>query len=438
MIRTLVRHSGRIWSEFTGIWITDDSENSGRAREGGAMTVSSTGTISVLGFGIDDDDEDNLALAAIRAEITSKETSDGVTVNVSDRVLSSLGYLSRTILAEHYGKGSITVTVGSADGDGPRIRTLGEAVNALIAPNPGTAGNPTKSPIVVNFLSGEIDAGYRGIGAWYQGHGENIGVAGVPIVQIVSSGNIRVGKKSGIEALRKIATEVLDLDGNGTLTTAEKGLLKSIMDEATVAGTRADFTNALGELIGLANDDNYNDVYEELAIGLYDCATKLREVQPRHETQPRVTINYADEVFHGYWNVGIYAQVNSAFHISDDINLAGDELDDAAANEVGDNEHERAIFNAVITGAAEIPEEMFKAFADDSYRMPEYKASVRALLNRYNVGDIKIDVKGGTIISEGDGVVAAFGRFDNRNGAIDISVAEGGPSFRGTVRIDTG
>ncbi len=54
-----------------------------------------------------------------------------------------------------------------------------------------------------------------------------------------------------------------------------------------------------------------------------------------------------------------------------------------------------------------------------------YKTSALALLNRFNAGDIKVAVNGGSIDSRGDGVRAYYATPHRNNGMIDITVAEG-------------
>ncbi len=56
------------------------------------------------------------------------------------------------------------------------------------------------------------------------------------------------------------------------------------------------------------------------------------------------------------------------------------------------------------------------AFSDD------YKTAVRALLDRYNPGGIKVAMNGGSIASRGDGIRAYYATANDNNGAIDIAV----------------
>ena len=54
-----------------------------------------------------------------------------------------------------------------------------------------------------------------------------------------------------------------------------------------------------------------------------------------------------------------------------------------------------------------------------------YKTAVRALLERYNVGNIRVAMNGGSIDSRGDGIRAYYATPNANNGAISVSVAAG-------------
>ena len=54
-----------------------------------------------------------------------------------------------------------------------------------------------------------------------------------------------------------------------------------------------------------------------------------------------------------------------------------------------------------------------------------YKTAVRALLERYNVGDVRVRMTGGSIDSRGDGIRAWYATPHADNGGISVTVAEG-------------
>ena len=95
---------------------------------------------------------------------------------------------------------------------------------------------------------------------------------------------------------------------------------------------------------------------------------------------------------------------------------------------------ERAVLEAVLTGGgleaalAALP----AAYTD------EYKDEARKHARSYNAGDIQVDVTGGTIVSDGDGVHARYVLTHDRNGAISVTVAEGARVTGGRNGIHVG
>ena len=89
----------------------------------------------------------------------------------------------------------------------------------------------------------------------------------------------------------------------------------------------------------------------------------------------------------------------------------------------GLSDAEKAVLKALSTGdSAALTaalEDAEAAFSDD------YKTAMRALLDRYHVGDIRIAMNGGSIMSRGDGIRAYYATPNANNGAIDITVAAG-------------
>ena len=69
------------------------------------------------------------------------------------------------------------------------------------------------------------------------------------------------------------------------------------------------------------------------------------------------------------------------------------------------------------------------AYTDD------WKDGVRQRAASYNAGDVQVDVTGGAITAEGNGVEALYAVPHERNGAIAVSVAEGARVTGGTNGI---
>ena len=87
----------------------------------------------------------------------------------------------------------------------------------------------------------------------------------------------------------------------------------------------------------------------------------------------------------------------------------------------GLSEAEKAVLRAVVTNTG-LDAALDDADADFS---DTYKMAVRALLNRYNTGDIRVAMNGGSIASRGDGIRAYYATPHAMNGAIAVTVAEG-------------
>ena len=98
---------------------------------------------------------------------------------------------------------------------------------------------------------------------------------------------------------------------------------------------------------------------------------------------------------------------------------------------------EKAVLKALATGdsaglatALDARDENNMALFSDAY-----KTAVRALLNRYNTGNIKVAMNGGSIDSRGDGIRAYYATANDNNGAINVSVAEGATVTGGKTGI---
>ncbi len=89
----------------------------------------------------------------------------------------------------------------------------------------------------------------------------------------------------------------------------------------------------------------------------------------------------------------------------------------------GLSDKEKAVLRAVAAGdATALTTALDDADADFSN---DYKAAVRALLDRYNVGNVRVAMTGGSIDSRGDGIRAWYATLNDMNGAIEVTVAEG-------------
>ena len=89
----------------------------------------------------------------------------------------------------------------------------------------------------------------------------------------------------------------------------------------------------------------------------------------------------------------------------------------------GLSDEEKAVLAAVATG----DRTRLDAALDDADAgfTDDYKTAVRALRDRYNPGNIKVAMNGGSIDSRGDGIRAYYATPHDNNGAISVTVAAG-------------
>ncbi len=91
----------------------------------------------------------------------------------------------------------------------------------------------------------------------------------------------------------------------------------------------------------------------------------------------------------------------------------------------GLSDTEKAVLAAVATGDGVDDALTTAGFTDDDADDEDYWSKVKALLDRYNVGDIRIAMTGGSIDSRGDGIRAYYATPNANNGGISVTVAEG-------------
>ena len=84
---------------------------------------------------------------------------------------------------------------------------------------------------------------------------------------------------------------------------------------------------------------------------------------------------------------------------------------------------EKAVLRAVAAGDSTA---LTTALADTGAAFSTaYKTAVNALLDRYNLDDIRVSVSGGSIDSHGDGIRAYYATGHDNNGGIDVTIAAG-------------
>ncbi len=121
---------------------------------------------------------------------------------------------------------------------------------------------------------------------------------------------------------------------------------------------------------------------------------------------------------------------------NDDNEYSAEEI--AAYLSAGTDEARTLLRNVMRLGLSDKEKRVLKALAMDDRAglttalddadagfSDDYKTAVRALLDRYNVGDIRVNMTGGSIDSRGDGIRAYYATHHVNNGAIDVTVAAG-------------
>ena len=89
----------------------------------------------------------------------------------------------------------------------------------------------------------------------------------------------------------------------------------------------------------------------------------------------------------------------------------------------GLSDKEKAVLRAVAAGDSTA---LTTALDDTAAAFSNaYKTAVRALLDRYNLDDIRVSMTGGSIDSHGDGIRAYYATVNDNNGGIDVTIAAG-------------
>ena len=127
-----------------------------------------------------------------------------------------------------------------------------------------------------------------------------------------------------------------------------------------------------------------------------------------------------------------YSDAEIRAYLSMDDDARRTELRDILARHL--SETEKAVLRAVATGGSNA--EVDAALAGVTGASDAWKNEVRALLNNYNTGDIRVAMNGGSIDStSGDGIRAWYARQHDRNGAISVTVAEGASVTGGAAGV---
>ncbi len=253
---------------------------------------------------------------------------------------------------------------------------------------------------------GAVEARDVGVLAWARrssGHTMGAGAQtaddaarAMPMIHVTSSGDVTVGASVTDAFIRARIT-----GEDGTLSAAEQAVLSAI-----TAGDSDALTTALAALPDADYDADWKAEAEDLR--------RKRATSSAAPTGNGPLAQQAGEEILGLSRAGVRAYALSHTAIVDYVR-AGNALSDA----------ERAALDAVLTkGVGSELETALTALTGATYTAA-WKDTVRRFAATYNAGDIQVDVTGGTIDAEGNGVEALYAVLHERNGAITVTVAEG-------------
>ena len=370
---------------------------------GGTITTAgdgASGAYVVYSSGLTGDSANTEGLSI---DVAGAVSAEGLNTSVD-------GLITRGLLGVHEGWGSATV----------RTRAAAEIAAPFAVGMEGRLTNDASAAgrIVVTH-EGAVEARDVGVLAWAarsSGHTKGRGARTAddaartaPMIHVTSSGDVTVGASVTDAFIRARIT-----GADETLSTGEQAVLSEI-----VAGDSDGLTKALAALPA-----SYDAAWKAEAQNLL----RKRAASSAAPTGDGPLAQRAAEEILGLSRAGVRAMAlshttrpssptgrpSSSTEIVDHVR-AGDALSDA----------ERAVLDAVLTkGAGSELETALTALTGAAYT-PTWKSTVRRLAATYNAGDIRVDVTGGAIAAEGNGVEALYAVPHDSNGAISVSVAEG-------------
>ena len=346
--------------------------------------------------------------------INNSANRSAISIAVAGGNIAAAGLGARGLLGDHRGLGSVSMTTGAA---GTVEAPFAVGMEAYLMNDANAAGR------LLLTHEGAIKAGDVGVlahAARSSGHtfGEGAQTADdagrtAPAIHVVSGGDIAVGA-AATDAF--IANRIAGDDG--TLSAGENAVLAAIAADDSAALDRA------LDALPAAYDDDYR--------------TEARALLARrgHEASSASDLaRLAAGRILGLSRAGVRALALSHTAITNYVRvgdrdpaiLAIDEADRTEPQQAALERQEvlsgpeRAVLEAVLTGGdaeaalAALPE----AYSD------AWKTGVRERAAGYNAGDIRVEVTGGSILADGNGVEALYAVPHDSNGAIAVSVAAG-------------
>ncbi len=302
-----------------------------------------------------------------------------------------------------HGLSALTVNLGSVDA----MTSAGATIAAPFAV--GMDARLTQDASATGRLvfahGGAVEARDVGVLAWARrSSGHTMGATPpsptddaartTPMIHVTSSGDITVGAPVTEAFIRARIT-----GEDGTLSTAEQAVLTAITDNDSSA-----LTTALAALPA-----SYDDAWKAEAEDL----RRKRAAATAAATGNGPLAHAAAEEILGLSRAGVRAYALSHTAIVDHVR-AGNAL----------STEERAALTAVLTGDSSGLETALTALTGATYTAA-WKNTVRQHAATYNAGDIQVDITGGSIDAEGNGVEALYAVPHDSNGKIAVTVSAG-------------
>ena len=412
-------------------YIDRNASASALSIDANGVAVSTTGYRSYgvfalsLGTGSVDVDLEDVAIS------TTGDESYGIVGNIryavstaaiaieaaGDRAIAVEGLNTAGILGLQAGRGSVRVTTGAETSiEAPfAVGIEGRTTN-----DAGAAGR-----IVVTH-GGAAEARYAGVvalAARSSGHTMGDGAQTADdaarteaMIAVTSSGTVTVGAPVMDAFIRaRIA------GADETLSAAEQAVLSAITSGASDASD--DLDTALAALPAAYDDD---------------WKAEARNLLRKRIAEPDAAraANRAAEEILGLSRAGVRAVALSHTGMATFIRQGDrdpailaiaaasrtEQQQEALAEQEKLSAAERTVLEAALTGSG--LETALAALAGAAYT-DDWKDGVRQRAASYNAGDVQVDVTGGAITAEGNGVEALYAVPHERNGAITVSVAEG-------------
>ena len=375
--------------------------------EGGSIRTRGSGSSGVWFSGISGSRD-----ASFRMEggsiVTEADNSRGVYFALGRFGAGQTAFFRMTggsIVAEglgSHGLSALTVDLGSVDA----MTGAGAEIEVPFAV--GMEGRLTNDASATGRLvfahGGAVSARDAGVLAWAaRSSGYTMGptpaadaARTMPMIHVTSSGDITTGASVTDAFIRnRIA------GADETLSTAEQAVLSAITE-----GDSGALTTALAALPDADYDADWKAEAEDLR--------RKRAASSAAPTGNGPLAHRAAEEILGLSRAGVRAYALSHTAIVDHIR-AGNAL----------STEERAALDAVLTkGVGSELETALTALTGATYTTA-WKNTVRQFAATYNAGDIRVDVTGGAIDAEGNGVEALYAVPHDSNGAIAVSVADG-------------